>query len=74
MSEVREGEYLSETRNRTIVSKEDKYVSGLQYLTAIYILSKCQYLVATQCGGTKGALIMSDGYKSTYIFNKGLYK
>ena len=74
LSEVREGEYLSETRNRTIVSKEDKYVSGLQYLTAIYILSKCQYLVATQCGGTKGALIMSDGYKSTYIFNKGLYK
>lgn len=39
----------------------DKYYRGLEYLSSVYILSKCGGLCAGLCGGTFGAYYMNQG-------------
>lgn len=45
----------------------------LNYLKAIYCLSKCEGLVAGRTSGTVGACIMADSYSFKHIFTYGRY-
>ena len=67
----------SDTGNQylpNIATERKKSVMGLEYLATIFILSRCPYLVAGNCGGSQAAMYISDGYKDSYIFDLGLYR
>lgn len=50
------------------------YNRGIEYLSSIYLLSKCDALIGGNCGGSISALLMNGGkYEFTEIFNLGLY-
>jgi hypothetical protein len=50
------------------------YTDGLQYLSSVYLLSKCDAFVGGNCGGSTSALYLNDGkYKYWYLFNLGFY-
>lgn len=51
----------------------DKMLQGLEYLTTIYILSKCNCLIGGRAGGTVGAMVMSEGYEKQYFWDLGKY-
>lgn len=53
--------------------KNDKYLKGLEYLTNIGILSKCQCIVAGCAGGSYGALLFTAGYEEKNIYWLGCY-
>lgn len=52
---------------------DNRYEMGLNYLTATYILSKCNCFIGGRTGGTKGVLLMTKGFEYEYIFNLGFY-
>lgn len=55
--------------------ENDKFNKGLEYLTTVVLLSKCNCLVAPLVGATAGALGMNSGcYENTHIFDLGEYK
>lgn len=55
--------------------ENDEYLKGLEYLSSLLILSRCQGLVAGNCGGTEAAVFWNQGkYEDTCIFNLGLYE
>lgn len=51
----------------------DGYMRGLEYLTTMVCLSKCNCLVAGRCGASVVALMLSEGYEYTYLFDFGVY-
>ena len=52
----------------------DNYLKGLEYLSSITILAKCDYLLGGNCGGMLYAILMrSNPDIDTYVFNKGRY-
>lgn len=54
--------------------KNDKYLRGVEYLTTIEILSKCDSLIAGVSAGSVCALIMNDFKYSHYkLLDKGAY-
>lgn len=53
--------------------ENNNFLKGLEYLTTIYMLSKCQGLIAGQCGGTTGALLFNDSYDMRFIWDLGRY-
>ena len=54
--------------------ENDSYYKGLEYISSLIILSKCQGLVAGNCGGTQAAVFWNGGrYEDKYVFNLGLY-
>ena len=69
----------SNTGNKFLVQihndrKNDRYLRGIEYLTALILLSKTNYLVSGQNGGLDGVLLLKDGdFKEMYIFDKGKY-
>lgn len=50
------------------------YQDAVQYLTAIYLLSRCNCFLGGRTGGTKGVLLMSKGFEFEKTYNLGLYK
>ncbi len=59
-----------------VVYREDtkeKYMEGLEYLSQIIILSRCDCFVAGLTSGTIGAMLLTNGYEYSYIFDLGLY-
>ena len=59
-----------------VVYREDtkeKYLEGLEYLSQIIILSRCDCFVAGLTSGTIGAVLLTKGYEYSYIFDLGLY-
>lgn len=59
-----------------VVYREDtkeKYMEGLEYLSQIVILSRCNCFVAGLTSGTIGAMLLTRGYEYSYIFDLGLY-
>jgi len=53
---------------------DDEYLKGLQYLSSIHLLSKCDCLLAGACAGTYAAVYINDfKYSRKYIFDLGLY-
>ena len=61
--------------NEAIFRQEDtdSYQKGVEYLVNIGVLSKCSCLTAGCSGGTYGALLLTKGYDSTFVFNLGYY-
>ena len=54
--------------------KDDEYWKGLEYLSSLVILSKCNALIAGNCGGSQAAVFLNKGkYDYTYIYNLGIY-
>lgn len=52
----------------------DRYLSGLEYLSSITLLSHCTSLIGGNCTGTMGAVFMNNRkYEYIHIFNYGLY-
>ena len=41
--------------------ENDEHYKGLEYLSSLVILSRCQGLVAGNCGGTRMALFLNEG-------------
>lgn len=55
--------------------KDDRYLRGLEYLTNIVLLSKCDCLLGVYVGGTVGALEMNGGaYEHVEIMDLGVYQ
>ena len=54
--------------------ENDEYLKGMEYLTTIYLLSKCNVLVGSLVGSTIGAICMNCGaYEHVQIIDKGVY-
>lgn len=53
--------------------ENDKYYQGLDYLTQIYILSQCDYLLAGLASGSVAVLLMENNFKDKYIWDLGFY-
>ena len=54
---------------------DDDFLKGIEYVSSLQILSKCQGLVAGNCSGTQAAVFWNNGnYRDTYIFDLGLYE
>lgn len=51
----------------------DEYLRGLEYLTTIVLLSRCNCLIGGRASGTIGAVLFSEGFEYTYFWNKGRY-
>lgn len=71
--QLSQGKVLSSIKMDLARTGEERFISGLQYLEAIYLLSKCNCFIGVRCGGTKGALILSDGFEYEYTFDLGVY-
>lgn len=55
--------------------EHDNYLKGLEYLSSLTILSRCNALIAGNCGGTQMAVFLNDNkYEEKYIFDLGLYE
>ncbi|NLG05626.1 MAG: hypothetical protein GX567_17650, partial [Clostridia bacterium] len=61
--------------NEALADQQDNDAcqKGIDYLVNIGVLAKCSCLVAGCAGGTYGALLLTEGYEDTYIFNLGYY-
>lgn len=57
-----------------VFRERNNYLSGLEYLSALNLLSKCSCFVAGRTGGTKAVLLMTDGFEYEYIYDLGFYK
>ena len=49
------------------------YLLGFEYLSSLYILSKCKYFVGGRCAGSIVAWIMQDCWQDLYIYKLGYY-
>lgn len=53
----------------------DMFQYGLAYFSSMYLLSKCNMLIAGLCGGSQAALLMNQhNYEQVYVFDIGKYK
>ena len=52
----------------------DINIRGIEYLGAIYLISKCNALIAPVIGGTLGAMRMCGEYENVFLFQLGNYK
>ncbi|MCL2792950.1 MAG: hypothetical protein FWD87_07645 [Spirochaetaceae bacterium] len=53
--------------------QHDAYTSGLEYLSTLYLLSKCSCFFAGITGGTIAVLCMTSSFEYEYLYYKGLY-
>lgn len=59
----------------TFERENDNYLKGLEYLSSIYILSKCFALIGGNCGASQGALYLNNlKYEFYELINLGLYE
>ncbi len=54
--------------------ENDQYIKGIDYLTEMQLLSKCNYLIAGVTCGTTGVLIMNTEFENIFLFNLGIYE
>lgn len=71
-NQIANSEFLAEVKNN-IASDRNYYKEGLDYISATYMLSKCDYFFSGMTGGCKGVLIMSSKFKYVKIYNLGMY-
>ncbi len=54
--------------------ENDRYFRGIEYLAAVTLLERADYLVSGQNGAFYGALLLKeDRFKDMYVFDKGKY-
>ena len=68
--EMAEVQYLYQIKHDR---ENDKYLLGLEYLSSLYILSKCHSFIGGRTRGTTGVLLMTNGFDYQYIWNLGIY-
>lgn len=56
-----------------MMGEEKKTSQDKQYLINILLLSKCNYLVAGNAGGSQGALLFNKKYEYQYVYDLGTY-
>ncbi len=61
---------LSEFSNER---KNDKYLKGLEYLTTLYILSKCPCIIGGRTSATPLVVCMAEKTEYTYFWDLGVY-
>jgi hypothetical protein len=55
--------------------ENDEFLKGLEYLSSIIILSRCNSIIAGACAGTYAASFFKEDYfNNEYFFNYGLYQ
>lgn len=58
-----------------VENKIDFYTYGLEYLSSLYILSKCESLIAGNTLGSSAALFLNNGnYKRYTLYDLGFYE
>jgi hypothetical protein len=63
--------------NSKVLASDDsagKYKGGIDYLSQIYLLSKCNCFVSGATLGSLGVMLMTDKFEYQYIWNLGYYK
>lgn len=50
------------------------YKAGMEYLITTMLLAKCDCLCAGCVSATVGALLLTEGYEYTYLFDLGIYE
>lgn len=64
----------SRITQRNNCREKDKYIQGLDYLTTIYVLAKCDALLAGNTNGSIAAGLINAGkYKYVHIYSLGYY-
>lgn len=64
--------YISEINFNN--EEKEKYNLGLDYLSSVCLLSKCNGLMGGVCNATIVAYIMSEGFEYEYFFDLGIYR
>lgn len=67
------GEWLNKTFDRVGVEKNYKHDRMLEYLISVYLLSKCDALIAPVVGATLGAMRIKGRYEQYYLIHLGNY-
>lgn len=68
-----DGQWLNKLYDNTEYQGKKKE-KCLEYLGAIYLLARCDALIASVVGGTLGAMRLKGHYDNCYLFNLGTYK
>lgn len=63
----------SNSKRLSYTDKTGKTQSAMEYLSQMYLLSRCNCLVCGATAGTVGVLLMNDKYDYTYIYDLGYY-
>ena len=54
--------------------ENDRYLRGIEYITAVALFERTDYLISGQNGAFYGTLLLKEsGFKDMYIFDKGKY-
>lgn len=53
--------------------KDGGYKAGMEYLITTMLLARCDCLCAGCVSATVGALLLTEGYEYTYLFDLGIY-
>lgn len=53
--------------------ENDKYLTGLEYLVSMLLLTKCSGLITSRTSGSTGVMCLSEGFDYLYVFDLGLY-
>lgn len=65
---------IAESINQTNIDCQiDLHRKNMEYLTALILLSKCQYFIGGRTSGTVVSLLLADDFDETYIWNCGRY-
>lgn len=67
------GKWLNELFDSPKTEDGYKYVRMLEYLVSVWLLAKCDALVAPVVGGTLSAMEMKGKYEHVYLFDLGIY-
>ena len=57
----------------SFAKKTSRKEEGLKYVTAIYLLGKCNAIIGGRCGMSTISYLISDGYEYTHLWNLGRY-
>jgi len=68
--ELAKNQYLYQIKHNR---ENDKFLLGLEYLSSMYLLSKCHSFIGGRTRGATGVLLMTDGFDYQYIWNLGIY-
>ncbi len=72
--EIFDGKDLTWIKDVHFERENDDYLKGVEYLSSLMILSKCNALLAGNCGGSQMAVFQNNGaYEHVYMYNLGLY-
>lgn len=53
--------------------ENDHYLRGLEYITQMIILTKCNCLIAGVTSGITGTVLLHDRFEHIYLFDLGIY-